>query len=120
MGLSSSPLPGFSGSQNVLSGGVASFSLISGTEVVFAEDPAVLFCSIHQWPLYPGTGAAGYFGRGAGEGMTLNALRFEVADMAQAEASHRQNGVASRRHIGRLVVPPGVAHGATLIFETAK
>jgi hypothetical protein len=55
-----------------------------------------------------------------GEGMTLNALRFEVADMAQAEASHRQNGVASRRHIGRLVVPPGVAHGATLIFETAK
>ena len=55
-----------------------------------------------------------------GEGMTLNALRFEVADMAQAEASHRQNGVVSRRHIGRLVVPPGVAHGATLIFETAK
>jgi len=32
--------------------------------------------------------------------MTLNALRFEVADMAQAEASHRQNGVVSRRHIG--------------------
>ena len=55
-----------------------------------------------------------------GEGMTLNALRFEVADMVQAEASHRQKGVASRRHIGRLVVPPDVAHGATLIFETAK
>jgi hypothetical protein len=55
-----------------------------------------------------------------GEGMTLNALRFEVADMAQAEASHRQNGVASRRHMARLVVPPDVAHGATLIFETAK
>jgi hypothetical protein len=52
--------------------------------------------------------------------MTLNALRFEVADMAQAEASHRQNGVASRRQMGRLVVPPDVAHGATLIFETAK
>lgn len=55
-----------------------------------------------------------------GERMTLNALRVEVADMAQAEASHRQNGVASRRHMGRLVVPPDVAHGATLIFETAK
>jgi hypothetical protein len=55
-----------------------------------------------------------------GEGMTLNALRLEVADMAQAEASHRQNGVASRRHMGRLVVPPDVAHGATLIFEIAK
>ncbi|HEV7459434.1 MAG TPA: histone deacetylase [Solirubrobacteraceae bacterium] len=44
----------------------------NGTEAVFAEDPAVLFCSIHQWPLYPGTGAAGDTGRGAGEGTTLN------------------------------------------------
>ena len=54
-----------------------------------------------------------------GEGMTLNAMRFVVADMAQAEALHRQNGVASRRHAGRLVVPPDLARGATLIFETA-
>jgi len=55
-----------------------------------------------------------------GEGMTLNALRFEVADIALAEALHRQNGIASQRHVGRLVVPPDVACGATLIFETAK
>jgi hypothetical protein len=55
-----------------------------------------------------------------GEGMTLNALRFEVADIAQAEALHRRNGIASRRHVGRLVVPPAAAHGAALIFETAK
>jgi catechol 2,3-dioxygenase-like lactoylglutathione lyase family enzyme len=55
-----------------------------------------------------------------GEGMTLNALRFEVADIAQAETLHRRHGIASRRHAGRLVVPPDVAHGATLIFETAK
>jgi Glyoxalase-like domain len=54
-----------------------------------------------------------------GEGMTLNALRFEVADIAQAEAVHRQNGIASRRHRGRLVVSPDVGCGATLIFETA-
>jgi catechol 2,3-dioxygenase-like lactoylglutathione lyase family enzyme len=54
-----------------------------------------------------------------GEGMTLNALRFEVADIVQAETLHRQHGIASRRHAGRLVVPPDVAHGATLIFETA-
>ena len=32
----------------------------------------VLFCSIHQWPLYPGTGAATDVGRGAGEGTTIN------------------------------------------------
>jgi hypothetical protein len=55
-----------------------------------------------------------------GEGMTLNAMRFEVADIGQAEALHRQNGIASRRHVGRLIVPPDVAHGATLIFEAPK
>lgn len=55
----------------------------------------------------------------AGEGMILNAMRFAVADMAQIEALHRQNGIGSQRLAGRLVVPPDLAHGATLIFETA-
>jgi hypothetical protein len=55
-----------------------------------------------------------------GEGMTLGAVRFAVADIAQADAWHRANGVASRRHVGRLVVPPDLAHGATLIFEAPK
>jgi hypothetical protein len=55
-----------------------------------------------------------------GEGMTLNALRFEATDIAQAETLHRQNGIVSQRRVGRLVVPPDIAHGATLIFETAK
>jgi hypothetical protein len=54
-----------------------------------------------------------------GQGMTLGAMRFAVADIAQAEALHRQNGIASQRHGGRLVVPPDIARGATLIFETA-
>ena len=54
-----------------------------------------------------------------GEGMTLNAMRFCLPDIAQAEALHRQSGMASRRHMGRLIVPPEVAHGATLIFEIA-
>lgn len=55
----------------------------------------------------------------SGEGMTLNAMRFAVADIAQVEALHRQNEMASRRHAGRVVVPPDLAHGATLIFEPA-
>jgi hypothetical protein len=55
-----------------------------------------------------------------GEGMTLNAMRFAVTDIAQAETLHRQNAIASQRHVGRLVIPPHVAHGATLIFETVK
>jgi hypothetical protein len=55
-----------------------------------------------------------------GEGMTLNAMRLAVADIAQAETLHRQNAIASQRHVGCLVIPPHVAHGATLIFETVK
>jgi acetoin utilization deacetylase AcuC-like enzyme len=44
----------------------------NGTQHAFEEDPSVLYCSLHQWPLYPGTGAAAERGRGAGEGFTLN------------------------------------------------
>jgi acetoin utilization deacetylase AcuC-like enzyme len=44
----------------------------NGTEAAFASDPDVLYVSIHQWPLYPGTGAAGDAGTGAGEGCTVN------------------------------------------------
>ncbi|UYW30318.1 histone deacetylase family protein [Methylorubrum extorquens] len=29
-----------------------------GTQEIFWSDPTVLFCSTHQWPFYPGTGAA--------------------------------------------------------------
>lgn len=44
----------------------------NGTNFIFHESPEVLFVSIHQWPLYPGTGAASDVGRGAGEGFTVN------------------------------------------------
>jgi acetoin utilization deacetylase AcuC-like enzyme len=44
----------------------------NGTEATFAATEEVLYASIHQWPLYPGTGAAHYVGTGAGEGFTVN------------------------------------------------
>jgi acetoin utilization deacetylase AcuC-like enzyme len=44
----------------------------NGTQDVFYESPQVLFASIHQSPLYPGTGAPGERGSGAGEGYTVN------------------------------------------------
>src|SRR4051812_8474542 len=44
----------------------------NGTEAIFAADPGVLFVSIHEWPLYPGTGPASFAGTGAGEGYTVN------------------------------------------------
>jgi acetoin utilization deacetylase AcuC-like enzyme len=28
----------------------------NGTQAIFADDPSVLFVSLHQWPFYPGTG----------------------------------------------------------------
>jgi acetoin utilization deacetylase AcuC-like enzyme len=28
----------------------------NGTQAVFADDPSVLYASIHRWPFYPGTG----------------------------------------------------------------
>src|SRR4029079_1384170 len=44
----------------------------NGTEAIFAADPGVLFVSIHEWPLYPGTGPASFVGSGEGEGFTVN------------------------------------------------
>jgi hypothetical protein len=58
--------------------------------------------------------------KASGEGIALDAMRFAVADLAQTETLHRQNGLAVKRHGERLIVPPDVAFGATLIFEAAK
>jgi acetoin utilization deacetylase AcuC-like enzyme len=44
----------------------------NGTQWSFYEDPSVLFISSHQYPFYPGTGAAGDTGKGAGLGFTVN------------------------------------------------
>jgi len=44
----------------------------NGTQDMFYADPRVLFISLHQWPLYPGTGAAREIGSGAGLGFTAN------------------------------------------------
>jgi acetoin utilization deacetylase AcuC-like enzyme len=54
----------------------------NGTNDVFHDRDDVLFASIHQSPLYPGTGPIGDVGSGRGEGYTIN-----------------------------LPVPPGAAHG---------
>jgi acetoin utilization deacetylase AcuC-like enzyme len=36
----------------------------NGTQDIFWSDPSVLYCSTHQMPLYPGTGALGETGAG--------------------------------------------------------
>lgn len=44
----------------------------NGTQAAFYEDPSVFYASTHQFPFYPGTGAATERGAGRGEGTTLN------------------------------------------------
>jgi len=44
----------------------------NGTQHAFEDDPNVFFASLHQWPWYPGTGAANERGRGDGAGSVLN------------------------------------------------
>lgn len=44
----------------------------NGTNDIFLADPRVLFISIHQWPLYPGTGRHDEVGVDDGRGFTMN------------------------------------------------
>jgi acetoin utilization deacetylase AcuC-like enzyme len=44
----------------------------NGTNAIFHDRDDVLFCSIHESPLYPGTGPASDVGHGRGEGFTVN------------------------------------------------
>jgi acetoin utilization deacetylase AcuC-like enzyme len=44
----------------------------NGTQHVFESSPNVLYASTHQFPYYPGTGAADEIGVGSGRGFTVN------------------------------------------------
>ena len=44
----------------------------NGTQDAFVDDPSVLYLSTHQFPFYPGTGAARETGEGEGKGFTVN------------------------------------------------
>ncbi len=44
----------------------------NGTEAIFWSDPGICFISIHQSPLWPGSGALADTGEGEGEGFTVN------------------------------------------------
>jgi acetoin utilization deacetylase AcuC-like enzyme len=44
----------------------------NGTQDIFYGDAAVMYVSMHEWPLYPGTGRLTDAGTGAGAGTTVN------------------------------------------------
>lgn len=62
----------------------------NGTEEIFYDDPRVLYVSLHERPLYPGTGALTDVGSGEGRGFTVNVPLSAGADNAvYAEAFRR-------------------------------
>lgn len=54
------------------------------------------------------------------EGTTVAGLRFSVGDAGHLEALLREGGVPYVRRMGRIVIGPEAAFGATLIFEEAR
>ena len=60
----------------------------NGTQWTFYEDPSVLFISSHQFPYYPGTGAADEIGKAAGSGFTINLPLAAGATDADFEAAY--------------------------------
>ncbi len=80
----------------------------NGTAQIFDARDDVLFASIHQSPLYPGTGDASEVGSGAGEGLTVN--------LPVAAGSGGAEFTALVQHV---VVPLGVAFAPELIVISA-
>ena len=62
----------------------------NGTQWAFYDDPSVLFISTHQFPYYPGTGAASEIGRGAGTGFTVNLPLAAGAGDADLEVAYQR------------------------------
>jgi acetoin utilization deacetylase AcuC-like enzyme len=62
----------------------------NGTQDIFYLDGSVFFFSTHQWPWYPGTGAADETGVGAGRGTTLNCPLPAGAGRAEVLGSFRK------------------------------
>jgi len=64
----------------------------NGTQWSFYADPSVLFISSHQYPYYPGTGAADEIGVDAGKGFTVNLPL--AAGATDADCEHAYDAVA--------------------------
>jgi len=92
----------------------------NGTQHILEDDPTVFYASVHQWPLYPGTGAAGERGTGAGEGATLNCPLPPGAGDGQYLGAIRDTIVPAAREFdpGFVLVSAGFdAHAADPLAE---
>jgi acetoin utilization deacetylase AcuC-like enzyme len=80
----------------------------NGTNDIFYDSDEVLYVSIHQSPLYPGTGALTENGAGAGEGYTVN--------LPVPPGSGHADWVAL---VEQVVVPIARAYGPGLLLVSA-
>ncbi len=77
----------------------------NGTQDVFYDDPTVLFFSTHQYPYYPGTGAADEMGVELGYGTTINVpFPTLVGDQGYLEAFQRILAPAAREFRPELIL----------------
>jgi acetoin utilization deacetylase AcuC-like enzyme len=65
----------------------------NGSQWMFYDDPRVLYVSSHQFPFYPGTGAAREVGQGAGAGFTVNIPLEAGATDADYDLAYREIAV---------------------------
>lgn len=77
----------------------------NGTQEIFYNDPSVLFFSTHQFPFYPGTGAADEVGDESGYGTTINVpLPEGVGDAGYLEVFQRVLAPAARKFKPQLIL----------------
>ncbi len=62
----------------------------NGTQDIFWTDPRVLYVSLHEWPLYPGSGSREETGEGEGKGTTVNVPLSEGATNAVYRAAFEE------------------------------
>jgi acetoin utilization deacetylase AcuC-like enzyme len=80
----------------------------NGTNDIFHSSREVLFVSIHQSPLYPGTGAASDVGSGDGVGFTVN-----------LPVPPGSDDLVYRSLVDRVVVPLALAYAPQLVLISA-
>ena len=77
----------------------------NGTQDIFYDDPSVLFFSTHQFPYYPGTGAAAEMGTEAGYGATANVpFPPHVGDQGYLDAFQKILAPLARRFKPELIL----------------
>ncbi len=80
----------------------------NGTQDVFFDDPTVFFCSLHQYPFYPGTGSENENGAGDGKNYTMN-----IPMPAGAEMEHYREAMLNQ------VIPAAAAFQPELLLISA-